>query len=257
MTLNSILQSVLNGHLLLFQHANPEIPVAAMDPQEALDLVQGLGGNTVPRDLSLLAEPMAKVLERFRVAEPIRRDPTDEGAWLVYADWLTEQGDPRGELIFIERRLRWNETKDESEKAAILDRKKKIEDELTLSSTIEVRRSVFCSWVNGYWSGDWVCCEGDIFLERIFESEDARFLRHLTLRVDDLGKIRQAPCLSSLWELDLSGMAIGPDGARILAETPWLRSLRVLVLDGTDLAIEGMRVDLEAWAHGRGLRLKI
>ena len=29
--------------------------------------------------------------------------PDDDGAWLVYEDWLIEQGDPRSELIVCER----------------------------------------------------------------------------------------------------------------------------------------------------------
>ncbi|MDB4959382.1 MAG: hypothetical protein JWO36_6951, partial [Myxococcales bacterium] len=34
--------------------------------------------------------------------EPIRNDPYDPEAYLVYADWLQAQGDPRGELIALE-----------------------------------------------------------------------------------------------------------------------------------------------------------
>jgi uncharacterized protein (TIGR02996 family) len=35
----------------------------------------------------------------------IRQDPRDDGARLVYADWLLERGDPHGELIVLQQRL--------------------------------------------------------------------------------------------------------------------------------------------------------
>lgn len=35
----------------------------------------------------------------------IRADPDDEGAYLVYADWLQQQGEPRGELICVQHAL--------------------------------------------------------------------------------------------------------------------------------------------------------
>jgi uncharacterized protein (TIGR02996 family) len=38
--------------------------------------------------------------------EAIRADPHDVAARLVYADWLEERGDPRGELIRIEEEMR-------------------------------------------------------------------------------------------------------------------------------------------------------
>src|SRR5690554_2882063 len=33
---------------------------------------------------------------------PLFDDPDDSEAWAVYADWLSEQGDPAGELIALE-----------------------------------------------------------------------------------------------------------------------------------------------------------
>jgi uncharacterized protein (TIGR02996 family) len=35
----------------------------------------------------------------------LRAHPTDWERWLVYADWLTDQGDIRGQLIGWEHRL--------------------------------------------------------------------------------------------------------------------------------------------------------
>src|SRR5262245_19322229 len=38
--------------------------------------------------------------------EAIRANPNDVAARLVYADWLEERGDPRGEFIRIEEEMR-------------------------------------------------------------------------------------------------------------------------------------------------------
>ncbi|MCA9685028.1 MAG: TIGR02996 domain-containing protein [Myxococcales bacterium] len=40
------------------------------------------------------------------LVDELRRDLKDAARWLVYADWLTQQGDPRGEAIGLEHRLR-------------------------------------------------------------------------------------------------------------------------------------------------------
>jgi uncharacterized protein (TIGR02996 family) len=40
------------------------------------------------------------------LAKQIDADPSDAGAWAVYADWLQGEGDPRGELATVQERLR-------------------------------------------------------------------------------------------------------------------------------------------------------
>jgi uncharacterized protein (TIGR02996 family) len=40
--------------------------------------------------------------ERERLLSAIAADPDAIENWLVYADWLTDRGDPRGELIVLE-----------------------------------------------------------------------------------------------------------------------------------------------------------
>src|SRR5438067_836397 len=38
--------------------------------------------------------------------QALHEDPADETAWLALADWLEEHGDPRAELVRLQRRLR-------------------------------------------------------------------------------------------------------------------------------------------------------
>ena len=45
---------------------------------------------------------MARVDLREELLQQIEAAPTEPGPYLVYADWLTQQGDPHGELIAAE-----------------------------------------------------------------------------------------------------------------------------------------------------------
>jgi uncharacterized protein (TIGR02996 family) len=42
--------------------------------------------------------------EKHRFEAAIAASPDDEAAYLVYADWLQQRGDPRGELIVLQHR---------------------------------------------------------------------------------------------------------------------------------------------------------
>lgn len=50
----------------------------------------------------------------------IHANPNDREAFLVYADWLSERGDPRGELITVQAKL------EEGDDAALRDREQKL-----------------------------------------------------------------------------------------------------------------------------------
>ncbi|MEJ7599974.1 MAG: WGR domain-containing protein [Kofleriaceae bacterium] len=52
------------------------------------------------------AAPVTAGAYNAALAKVIDADPTDDGAWSVYADWLQSQGDPRGELAAVQERLR-------------------------------------------------------------------------------------------------------------------------------------------------------
>lgn len=54
-------------------------------------------------EVPLGAEPINPTLE-----EALRADPKDLGAAVVYADWLQQQGHPRGALIAVQHRLSMN-----------------------------------------------------------------------------------------------------------------------------------------------------
>ena len=54
---------------------------------------------------SAAAAPKVKAAASPDLEAQIRKNPDDDDAYLVYADWLQAQGDPRGELITVQHRL--------------------------------------------------------------------------------------------------------------------------------------------------------
>lgn len=69
----------------------------AYDRQVALAIAEGFRATT-----HAVASEEARDHD-FEAA--IRADPDDEGAYLVYADWLQQAGEPRGELICVQHAL--------------------------------------------------------------------------------------------------------------------------------------------------------
>ncbi|MEM6928667.1 MAG: TIGR02996 domain-containing protein, partial [Myxococcota bacterium] len=63
-----------------------------------------------PRASPTPPEPLARAL---------RDEPEDDEAWQVLADWLVEHGDPRGDLVVVERAL---EAADELDRPELRDR---------------------------------------------------------------------------------------------------------------------------------------
>lgn len=80
-------------------------------------LAEGYKETTVtPRPAPAVVPPLQKALEEAIVA-----DPDDLAAHQAYADWLTEQGDPRGEFIRVQLAL--EELPPDSEQASALSRR--------------------------------------------------------------------------------------------------------------------------------------
>ena len=203
----------------------------------------------------------------------LRADPNDWPSWLVFADWLLDQGDARGELITLEYEL---DTK-------LLPTRKRHEYVKRIAAIDREHRSAWLDglalppgaapvWRNGFvvgmWSpvtfqlldtiGTWHAHRTARFLGALDVTESglqdadltallacdalSRF-SSLRLRDNQIGdaeaaRIADASTLDGLCTLDLSDNPIGPDGARALASGPW-HSLRELELDRCPIGDEG------------------
>lgn len=114
------------------------------------------------------------------LAAAIARDLDDVGARLVYADWLTERGDPRGDLIAVQAALR-ERTDDarlrEREARLLAEHRAHFLGQLPDDDEL-VRARFHLGWLDDVWIGDHETRES---LEELASLESARFLRALTV----------------------------------------------------------------------------
>jgi uncharacterized protein (TIGR02996 family) len=118
--------------------------------------------------------------------QAILADPSSKDAWLVYADWLQSQEDPRGELIAAQAGGKSTQKLLEQHAEAFLGRF--APEDGDLSSYVEI------SWENGYWRHVKVFCDYDTaesfpedvdgiggVLALVLAHPSAKFLRSLSI----------------------------------------------------------------------------
>jgi uncharacterized protein (TIGR02996 family) len=211
---------------------------------------------------------MSNVIEA--IEDRIRASPGDNEAWKVYADWLLDQGDARGELILLELQLGKGEDRARDAIAAITD-----EHRASWQPTPTLPVQVEYGWLHGFVRGATVKNIGQAedlrSLRRLFADPQARLLSALKLHfrrpVDatvfeslaelDLGNLSwfcagniecadalvdalvRQPTLQ-LSELDLRHVGLSDVGLLALAECTRLRGLRKLHLMHNDFGAEGV-----------------
>ncbi|MEO7733069.1 MAG: TIGR02996 domain-containing protein [Kofleriaceae bacterium] len=145
-------------------------------------------------------------IERFE--DEISRDLEPRGPYLVYADWLLQRGDPRGELIAVQDALEW--TTDAARRAELQAREQAILDaHLTTWMGGEVRGPrIKLGWRRGFLDQlvlDYR--EADVSgLSRLLQSPMCRFVRTMKLGTDvaaGLLELRRSPYLRRLQTLNL------------------------------------------------------
>jgi uncharacterized protein (TIGR02996 family) len=249
------------------EKARPEIVSQALAP-----IGQRVTEVMIEGVLRVFDEPLGQVLETFKITEPIRKRLGDKAAWSVYSDWLSERGDPRGELIVIDQASSGvtDEAVLERFRARKAELEKKLEREYQGPPT-----SLKVHWRRGYFERVHLERANGNVLRRVFSWEEARFLTHLSLGVEngrimplglqdfldtpqlrsildlrlapnhigDAGASLLADCryLEPLLGLDVTGNEIGPRGAAALGQSPYLRSLRRLIFDSNLLETDGTR----------------
>jgi uncharacterized protein (TIGR02996 family) len=177
--------------------------------------------------------------------QDIKDHPDDDVPRLIFADWLEEHGDPRGEFLRVQvqrARLRPNHP----QQGALRRRE------------LELLREHAVSWLEPWldlvirWEFERGLISLSARAERFLSNEAAALataencawlttlsLQELTAR--HVPRLVASPFLPPLVTLDLSGNRLGPQGARALAESPQVAQLRTLRLRGNRLGVEGVR----------------
>jgi uncharacterized protein (TIGR02996 family) len=172
--------------------------------------------------------------------------PEEDGPRLVYADWLDEQGDPRGEFIQVQcqrARLRLNDRR----RSALLKRERELLWAYGIGWVEEVpdwARSG-CHFDRGF--VQWVRASAGDFTERAEELFRAAPITEATLRqpIPDAAALFARPELARLRVLKIDPdndrwpIKIGPAETALLAASPYLASLRKLDLEGNAIGDAG------------------
>ncbi|MFV8752354.1 TIGR02996 domain-containing protein [Nannocystaceae bacterium ST9] len=198
----------------------------------------------------------------------IREDPDDAEAWKVYADWLLDQGDRRGELILLERHP--DASRDPQLRSSIAA----LVAEHRASWTPAGLYAQSCEWRGGFVVGA-TFRVSDRYdpdtLARALADPRARFLIDLRLDIDaslatkvvasmakvDFGRLRSLRAIHhgrgdalarvlakqrglNLATLDLRNSVLTNNGLVELADSGQLRGLRALHLQNNKFAGKGL-----------------
>lgn len=160
----------------------------------------------------------------------IRAYPDDDAQRLIFADWLDEEGDPRGRFIRVQLALATLSENDRARPALLAEERQ----------LLAVHRDAWEAPLRGLVSGpvfrrgfiDEVKVEAKQFLRHAHEIFNAAPVRHVHLL--DVGgslpAVTQCPYLSRLAALTVYAQHAGEPLARAVARSPHLSSLRALHL---------------------------
>jgi uncharacterized protein (TIGR02996 family) len=197
---------------------------------------------------------MSAEVERGLVAA-VRTRPDDWRAWLVYADWLLEQGDSRGELVMLEHRIAVEPMSRADQRA--LQRQAyaltRAQHETCLAALalpegyeLELRHG-FVVGVRLPWSNRPLAVPAVLaVLDALVAHPLARLLTQLSLQNHSIGDdgaraLAALGTLCHLTDLDLDSSGIGPAGARALAASGALCHLTKLRLRFNHIGPDGAR----------------
>jgi uncharacterized protein (TIGR02996 family) len=144
--------------------------------------------------------------------QAIVSNPDDDVARLVYADWLDERGDPRGEFIRVQCHLA---------------RLPEVDPRRPELKTVERRllKEHGDEWLAGEWPH---ASTADARFDRGFVSELS--LRGASMGDAEVATLARYPWLGLLTGLDLGRNEVGDAGVRALARSPYLANLTFLDL---------------------------
>ena len=203
--------------------------------------------------------------------DAIRESPDDDAPRLVYADWLTDNGDPqRAEFIRAQVRLaRLPEDSEErwelEDRAADLYAQHGAEWAATLPEGVAVDEDE-PAFVRGF--VDAVECGAEAFaehgetLEEPTQSVQFRFAEGRAAG-SSLAQILASPALARFHHLDFRFQHLGPEHARLIADSPNVAHVRSLLLGSNGIGPRGLAAlaaspnlgsleSLDLWFNGVG-----
>ena len=180
----------------------------------------------------------------------VLEEPDDDAVRLVYADWLEDRGDPRGELIRVQVRLaawepdlcRRTELRRREEELLARHSARWLGPLRRLCTRHEFHRgfarlTMPAALLLGRRSG--------AFTRKLFRQAAVEWL-HLQGSTSAVAELARTDHLGELTALDLSGNQLGDDAVRALAESPHLKCLTRLDLSNNRLSDAAIGALLDA-----------
>lgn len=168
--------------------------------------------------------------------------PDDVGARLVYADWLSERGEPRGELIALQCQLSAL-APEAPERAELEARERALRAEHEEAWLAELGLSVVSvRWENGFLDEVTVLAASvEQLPQALFSREPVRALRVVDATADHAAVLAALPMLERVKGLRFTnsngqaGRALGGEGLDVLLESRHLHTLERFELEGQHL----------------------
>jgi uncharacterized protein (TIGR02996 family) len=173
---------------------------------------------------------------RALIEDKLRREPEDWQSWLVYADWLADRGDVRGEAIAIAHRLQ-TAVLDDAERVALQRRQGALCDpRRRLERLVHHDCINGMTWKHGFvWSADFERERAVEAFEELSAHPDGALLREATFRALDDAQaqaLAASPYLRKLYRLEICYSLLSEESAQLLGRSEHLESLRELYFAG-------------------------
>jgi uncharacterized protein (TIGR02996 family) len=167
--------------------------------------------------------------------------PDDDAPRLIYADWLEERGDPRGEFIRVQCELaamhrydpRRTDLEDRDNTLLKKHARRWAEPLLRYVKRLEFRRGFV----------ERISVSADLFLDQaryLFEAAPIRHL-HLGKPRDQMPRLVSCPYLAGIQVLSLVSGKLGSTRIAQLAASPHLHRVETLKLSSNDMGLSGLR----------------
>lgn len=207
-----------------------EIPIHRREVYEA---IHGPISEAVP----------ARLPEEDGFLQAIRANPDDVASRLIFADWLEERGDPRGEFIRLQcTRAALSASEDHDEELRAREELLWQQHGATWRSGLP-RILRYAGFERGFVeSASLTVNEFLVHAAAIFAATPFRRLR-VRRAWDDtaqtVGRLAASPFLVRLQTLDLSDLELGDEQTLVLAASPHVHALGELILQGNHVGDAG------------------
>ncbi len=171
----------------------------------------------------------------------IREQPADDGPRLIFADWLDEQGDSRGQFIRVQCALA-RLPADDPRRGDLENREQALLQAHKPSWSARLA-GLACEWTYRRGLVEAVSINASAFLERgaeLFRHGPIRRVRFIEAG-RCLAQLVESPLLGKIREIDLCGSYLGNGGINLLARARQLTRLEVLHLGFNELTDQGLR----------------